>query len=171
MATQRIGGAYWRPPLVHMRVDAARHAEHGDVAVPDLAVVADLLDDVVGPLVVEPRAPCPCRPPGPAGGARPAWCWSSWLSTLACCRPPNSSAVTLGEVGPAHDVEPLVVALADHVAERLLADDLRQQHEVVLVGLRRAERRQRRAVGRVGVAAAGDERRSGSPPGSRSGSA
>ena len=30
------------------------------------------------------------------------------------------------EIAPAHDVEPLVVALADHDAQWLLADDLRQ---------------------------------------------
>ena len=43
---------------------------------------------------------------------------------------PFSSAVIMREEGPAHEVEPLVVALADHDAERLLADDLGQQHEI-----------------------------------------
>src|SRR3984957_13723442 len=36
-------------------VDAALHTHRGDVAVPDLAKIADLLDDVVGPFVVDPE--------------------------------------------------------------------------------------------------------------------
>ena len=60
---------------------------------------------------------------------------------------------------PLHHVEELVVTLAHHRAERLLADDLGQQRQVRgLVALREAEAGQRRAIRRIGVAAAGQER-------------
>ena len=67
---QRIGGAYCRPPLVHssFRPRAILSREPGaDVALEDLAVVADRLDDAVRPSRCRGRCPCRSRPRCRAG--------------------------------------------------------------------------------------------------------
>ena len=61
------------------------------------------------------------------------------------------------EQRPLDDVEPLVVAVAHHRPERLLRDDLGQDHVVGRVlGARPAHRHEARHVGGVDVAAAGE---------------
>src|SRR5271166_6148572 len=138
-------------------VDAARHAERSHVAIPLLAEVADLLDDVIGPLVVDPERLAHVAVDAEQALDVGVVGLQHVVDVLA------GHPLLLGgdhrEMGPLHDVVELVVALAHHCAERLLADDLGQQHEVVgLRSLREAERRQRGAVGRVGVAATRQER-------------
>ncbi len=56
---------------------------------------------------------------------------------------------------PAHDVEPLVVAVTHGRSERLLGDDVRQHDVVVGVHGAKALAIERGSVGGVGVAAAG----------------
>ena len=58
-------------------------------------------------------------------------------------------------MGPAHDIEPLVVALADGRSERLLGDDFRQDDMIVRLGQRQSDGIQARLVGGVDVALAG----------------
>ena len=97
----------------------------GDVPVPHLAKIADLLDDVVSELRVQPerlaKIALQAKQPADVGilGVRER------IDVL------TGDAFFLGRdhrrEGPAHHVEPFVVALANHHAKRLFADDLGQQ--------------------------------------------
>ncbi|MPL95813.1 hypothetical protein SDC9_41985 [bioreactor metagenome] len=59
------------------------------------------------------------------------------------------------EEGPAHDVAPLVVAMAHGRPERFLRDDFRQDDVVFRIGIGGAGGGQARGVGGIGVAGAG----------------
>ena len=55
---QRKGIEYIRPPLVHEIVEPARQLQVGlraERALEDLAVVADVLDDLIGPVARQPQ--------------------------------------------------------------------------------------------------------------------
>src|SRR6266404_3695852 len=138
--------------LVPQAVQAALEAERFEVRVEALAVVADLLHDLVGPLVVhaEQRAQVAAR----AGEALDRGVRAFRLRVDV----PRAQAELLGlehgEQRPLHDVEPAVVAVPHGGSQRLLGDDLGQDQ--VLVGFRRARGAQRdeaRVVGGERVAA------------------
>ena len=132
--SQRIGMPYCRPPFVHSafwpRLIFSRRAL-ADVLLEALAVVADVLDDAVGPVV------------GQADGFAELAFGAEQALDLRVVGGLHLVDIGLGDaellgvqhghVGPADDVAPLVVALADRRAERLLGDDLRQ-HDVVVRG-------------------------------------
>ena len=138
---RRVLEAALRPQRVEAAGDLERRAR-ADIALEDLAVIADRLDDVVRPSRCRGRGRCRtwCRLP-PSRRLISGLSEVFISSTLAWVTP-SSSAFEQREVHPLDDVEPLVVALADDRAERLLGDDLRQ-HDVI-VRVRRASGGSRR---------------------------
>src|SRR4051812_38329274 len=146
------------PQRVQATLDLER-AAHADVAVEALAVVTDLLDDVVDPLLVDAErlAHARRRAEDALDGGIVA------LQHLVDVLGRDAVFLRLdhGVERPAHDVGELVVALAHRRTERLLGDDLRQDDEVLGLGRRRrvggAGRIEARRVGGVDVATAGIE--------------
>ena len=130
---QRIGGAYCRPPLVHMLL-IPRGTPIGVMSRSHiLAEVADLLDRRCRPTCCRARAPCPCRPQRRAGGGCPGRSLFSMSSTFLLVTPFSSAVIIAMKVQRTRSNH-LSSPLRTIDAERLLADDVRQQHEVV--GLR-----------------------------------
>src|SRR3990167_1440347 len=111
-----------RPQLVHAAIDL-EDAVLADVAVEALAVVTDLLDDVVDPLLVEAERLAHARRDAEDALDRRVVALQHLVDVLGV------DAVLLGlehgEQRPRHDVAELVVAVAHHRTERLLGDDLR----------------------------------------------
>src|SRR5947208_7326113 len=138
--------------LVPQAVQAALEAERLEVRVEALAVITDLLHDLVGPLVVhaEQRAQVAAR----AGEALDRRVRAFRLRVDVPRVQAELLGLEHGEQRPLHHVEPAVVAVPHGRSQRLLRDDLGQDY--VLVGLRRARGAQRdeaRVVGGERVAA------------------
>src|SRR6185369_10181792 len=140
--------------------DAARQPDRRlrpEVALEALAVVADLLDDAIRPLLVEAEELA-----GVFRDAEEALYRGILAARLLRVDVGLRESVLLGfkhrEQRPAHDLEPLVVAAPHRRPERLLRDHLGQDD--VVVGLRRFRARAGEVahVGRVDLAAAGEER-------------
>src|SRR5689334_1679090 len=100
-----------------------------DIALEHLAVVADVLEDAIAPVLGEAEllAECILR------AEQTANVGILGLELLVDIRLGDVELLGIdhGEVHPLDDVEPLVVAVAHERRERLLRDDLRQ-HDVVL---------------------------------------
>ncbi len=131
---QRIGGRVHQAALGPQVVDAARQRHRRlrpEVALEALAVVADLLDDRDRPTPASRPSSLPVSSETPRKRCTPG----SLLLGLLLVDIGLRQAVLLGfdhrEQGPAHDLEPLVVAAPHRRAERLLRDHLRQDHVVV----------------------------------------
>ena len=148
-----------RPPLFH-RLLAPRgsfSADFGsDVALEDLAVVADGLDRAVRPVLVEAE-----QLAGVFRRAEDAL-HDRIGARLHLVDVRLRDAVLLGfdqrEDDPLDDREPLVVTAAHRRSQRLLGNQLGQDHVVVgIAGFLVAHRGQARGVRRVGLAAAGEE--------------
>src|SRR5689334_8788278 len=153
---RRVHQAAFGPEVV----DAARQPDRRlrpEVALEALAVVADLLDDAVRPLLVETE-----ELPGVLGDAEETLDVGILGARLLRIDVALRQAVLLGlehrEQRPADDLEPLVVAAPHRRTERLLRDHLGQDD--VVVGLRRlrASAGEVAHVGRVDLATAGKER-------------
>src|SRR3954468_1274091 len=134
-------------------VVAALETERREIDVEAFGVVAHLLDDVIGPAVVEREhlAEVAAR----ADEALDGGVGAPGLLVDVLRREAELLGLDHGEKRPLDDVEPAVVAMADCRAERFLGDELRQDD--VLVGLRRARGAQGDEAGLVcgvGVAAA-----------------
>src|SRR6266852_961305 len=127
---RRVLDAAFRPQTVEAALDLERGID-ADIALEYLAIIADGLDDVNDPIVGEAEAL--------AERALDA----KHAPHLGARRLHHFIDVALGDAEflgvdqrvecPLHDIEPLVVAVADERAEWLLRDDLGQDH--VLVGL------------------------------------
>src|SRR5262249_42610974 len=143
------------PQRIEASGDLQRRA-HAYIALEHFAVVPDLLDDVVDPLLVDTqRLAHAGRYAKDAldGGVVALQHFVDILGGDAVLL-----GLELGVEGPAHDVAELVVAMAHHGAQRLLGDDFRQDDVVVRVGrVGGAGRIEARGVGREDVAAAGKE--------------
>src|SRR5215213_956758 len=149
---RRVLQAALCPERILAALDLERRAL-ADVLLEDLAVVPDMLDDAERPVVRQ------------ADGLAELALRSEHALDLGVVVLGHLVDVRLGDtelfrvdhgvVGPAHDIAPLVVTMADGGAERLLRDDFRQDD--VLLGVRRLEalRIKARGVRREGVAAAG----------------
>ncbi|MNQ77655.1 hypothetical protein D3C85_925390 [compost metagenome] len=143
-----------------MRIQAALDLQRtalAHVALEALAVVAHLLDDVVGPLLVQPQV-------GAAAGRDAQDALDVGVGALGLLvHVLGRHAVFFGfdhrRQRPAHDVQPGIVALAHERTQRLLGNDL-GQHDVIVgvLQLGDANRSQARRVRRKDVAAAGRER-------------
>src|SRR5262249_39311109 len=120
---RRVLQATLAPELIEAAFDPER-AAHADVALEALAVVTDLLDDVVGPLVVD------AEPLPHAGGDTEDALDARVLALQHLLNVLRRDLVLLGlqhgEKRPAHDVGELVVAMAHDRSQGLLRDDLRQ---------------------------------------------
>src|SRR5581483_12519045 len=125
--------------VVPQAVQAALEAERLEIGLEALAVVSDLLHDVVGPAVVERHhlADVAARADEALDGGVAAFC------LLVDVLGGKAELLRLDhrEERPLDDVEPAVVAMAHRGAERLLGDELGQDD--VIVGLRRARSAQR----------------------------
>ena len=146
-----------QPALGPQRVPAARQPERGDVALPHLPIIADLTDDRGGPRIVEAKAFAKIR------------LLAQQAANVGDFRIREAVDVTTanaqvfgderGEMHPADDVEPFVVAFAHHRARRAQTDRLRQDGQLVgFAALQVAEPGGLRAVRRVPVAAPGQKR-------------
>src|SRR4051812_32139796 len=112
--------------LVPKIVEPTLNAHRRDIAIPNLAIIADRLDDVDHEAVIEAERLTQiafyseqAAYVGNIGVLRHI------VHVLLC----DSGLLRReqGEEDPPSDVEELVVALADHNAERLLADHFRQK--------------------------------------------
>src|SRR5678816_4150247 len=112
-----------RPELVHAAVDLEQRVRT-DMLVVALAVVTDLLDDVVDPLLVDPERLAHARRDAEDALDRRILALQHLVDVLR--RDAVLLGLDLGEQAPAHDVGELVVAVAHRGSERLLGDDLRQ---------------------------------------------
>src|SRR5690606_12836942 len=128
---QRVHQAAVLPLRVQAAFDLQR-AGAAQVAIEAFSVVADLLDDVVGPGVVDSHALARARRDAQDalhGG-------TGALAHLVDVS--RSDAVLLGfQHGvqrPLHDVQPAVITLADHGPQGLLGNDLGQDDVVVRLG-------------------------------------
>ena len=156
---QRSGGAYIRPPLVQRLLTPRGSADRrlrAEVALEAFAVVADLLDDPVGPCGIEAEELA-----GVLRDAEEALDARILVARLLLVDVRLRQAVLLGfdhrEQRPADDLEPFVVAASHRRAERLLRDHLRQDQVVVGLGRFRARSGEVAHVGRVDLAPAGEE--------------
>src|SRR5258708_30193889 len=115
------------PQLVQTAVDLEDRAL-ADVALVALAVVTDLLDDVVDPLLVDAERLAH------AGGDAEDTLDRGIVALQHLVDVLGIDAVLLGldhgVLGPTDDVGELVVAVAHRRAQRLLGDDLRQDDEI-----------------------------------------
>src|SRR6188474_3533883 len=120
---RRVLQAALRPQLVQAALDLER-AAGADMLVEALAVVPDLLDDVVDPLLVDPERLAHARRDTEDALDRRVLALQHLVDVL------RRDAIFLGldhrVLRPAHDVGELVVAVPDHWPQRLLGDDLRQ---------------------------------------------
>ena len=154
---QRMGGAYIRPPLFQRLLTPRGRPSGVDVARPDLAVVADRLDGLDHPVLIEADGLAHAR-----RGAEDALDVGVGGGLGHLFDVGLRDAVLLGleqrEHGPLDDVGPLLVALRHGWSQRLLGDDLGQDDVVVgVLGVVLADRGQARRVGGQRVAAAGEE--------------
>src|SRR5215203_6755810 len=120
-----------RPERINAALDLQRRAL-ADVALENLAVVADVLDDAHGPIVRQTD-----RLSELALGSDEALDLGIIrlrLLVVVRLRQAEFLGVNKGVVDPAHDVAPLVVAVAHGKGERLLRDDFGKYD--VLVGVR-----------------------------------
>src|SRR3954468_1633271 len=142
--------------FVPQRVQAARDLQWRalpDVAFERLAVIADLLDDAIGPVVwqterfamlaLAAEQPLDVRVVG------------FLLLVDVGLGDAELLGIDHGVMGPLHDVEPLVVAVAHGRSERLLGDDFWQDDVVIDLGEPEPLAGKAGGVGGVGVAAAG----------------
>src|ERR1700719_2417640 len=157
---QGAGSAERRPVLQAalgpQRVETAHDLQRrtlADVAFENFAVIADVLDDAIDPVVGEPERLA--------------------VLTLGAEHPPGLRIVGFqfvvdvglghaellgvnhGEMRPAHNVGPLTVAMADRRGERLLGDDFRQHDVVARYGELLPFAVEARRIGGVGIAASG----------------
>src|SRR5262249_13438241 len=137
------------------RVQAAREAEArlgAEIALEDLAVVADLLDRLVGPVGGKP-----VLLPEIVADAEKALHLGIGRARLDVVDIGRGDAELLGGdergEGPARDMRPLRIALPHNGADRLLRDRLGEDHMLVAVLERKPARGKRAAVVRPGIAA------------------
>src|SRR5580698_8525588 len=113
------------PALVPERVETAAQPERRDVALPALAEIADLRDDLDDPVVRHAEHLAEL-----GGGAEKALhVGVRVVEPLLDVGARDAELLRLqpGDMGPAHQIEELPVVLADDRTERLLADDVGQQ--------------------------------------------
>src|SRR3954464_252826 len=144
-----------QPAVLPELVLSAREAKPRaltEMALEDLAIVSDLLDRLIGPVGGE--AVLLSEVVADAEQALDL----GHLALLHLLDIRLRDAEFFGrdqrEEGPAHDMRPLAVVLAHDRADRLLRDDLGQDHVRVAVLELQAARRERGAVVGPGVAAA-----------------
>src|SRR5476649_520309 len=122
------------PQRVQATLDLER-AAHADVALEALAVVTDLLDDVVDPLLVDAERLAHAGRDAEDALDRGILALHHFVDIL------RRDVVFLGldhcVLRPAHDVAELVVAVPEGWCQRLLGDDLGQDDEVLGLGRRR----------------------------------
>src|SRR5262249_12728476 len=149
-ARWRVLDAALGPQLVQPAVDLERRA-HADVALKRFAVVADLLDDVNGPILGQAELLTVVAFSSDETLDLRVWRLHRLVEGLRG----NAKLLGIdhGKERPLHDVEPLIVAMPDHRPERLLRDDLRQNHVVVRICDAKPFGIERGGVGRIGVAA------------------
>src|SRR3954463_8517221 len=157
--TARTRSADWdavlQPALVPERVKAALDLERrtlADVALKDFAVVAHVLDDPHPPIV------------GQASGFAELSLRAEETFDLRVVRLRHLVDVGFGDaeflrvqhrkVDPAHQIAPLIVAMAYNETKRLLGDDFRQHDVLVRVRGSQTFRKERRPICRESIAAA-----------------
>src|SRR6476660_5731072 len=115
------------PQSVETAHDLQRRAL-ADVALENLAVIADVLDDAIDPVVGEPERLAILT----FGAEHPPGLRIVGLQFLVDIGLGHAEflGVDHGEMRPAHNVRPLAVAMADRRRERFLGNDFRQ-HDVV----------------------------------------
>src|SRR5581483_9487009 len=139
------------------RVQAARKTEArlgAEIALEDLAVIADLLDRLIGPVGTETILLAEI-----VADAQEALHLGIGRACLDVVDIGGGDAELLGGdergEGPARDMRPLRIALANDGADRLLRDRLGKNHMLVAVLERKAARGERAAIVRPGIAAPG----------------
>eukprot|EP01026_Neomeris_dumetosa_P064533 TRINITY_DN6151_c0_g1_i2.p2 TRINITY_DN6151_c0_g1~~TRINITY_DN6151_c0_g1_i2.p2 ORF type:complete len:260 (+),score=23.37 TRINITY_DN6151_c0_g1_i2:269-1048(+) len=147
-----VQDAALRPELV----DAPRQLQRRvrtNIAVEGLAVIADALDDVIGELLVEPELLAEIR----LLAEHPKHFRIGRAGHLVDIRLGDAKLFgdDHGVQRPADDIAELVVAMTGHRAERLLGDDLRQDHVGIRIGQLDALGGEAGLVGGVDVATAG----------------
>src|SRR5580698_1330989 len=138
------------------RVEAARDLQRralADVALKNFAVIADRLDDAIGPVVGEPEPFTELA--FEAEQAADFRIGGVLLIVDIGLVDAELFGVEHRMVGPAHDVFPGVIALAHRRAQRLLGDDFRQHDVGAGIGQQHARAIKPGRVGGVGIAAAG----------------
>ncbi len=138
------GLADWRrvldTALVPQSVETAcdlQRAACTDVAIEDFAVIAHALDDIIGPVIGQAEVGADRRALFDAEEALDIRVCRILHLVDVLLRDPEFFGVHKRIGGPADDVEPLVVTLANGRAEWLLGDDFRQDDVVVGVLQRR----------------------------------
>src|SRR5512132_4588094 len=118
---------YPRYPSGRIRLRSGAH-----VAIEALAIVADLLDDGVGPVLPEPERGAHAR--GDAEQAPNVRILAGQHGVDIARRDAPLFRFDRRELRPPDDVEPLIVSVADSRRQRLLGDEFRKKD--VLLGPR-----------------------------------